>query len=1157
VREMFVHLNVHTEFSLLAGMCRVDELIAQVQTLGMDAVAMTDFGVLYGAIEFYKKAKAAGIKPILGCEVYVARGNLQDRPARGEEPYRLVLLAENVTGYRNLLKIVSQAQLESPAEKPCTDKHALRTYSEGLIALSAGMNGEVGRYLMQNDTQGAERAAAEYADMFGVNNFFLELQDHGVIEEKQVGQQLVLLARKLQLPLVATNQVHYLHQGEAPMQDVLACIREGRTVQEDNRQRLPTSEYYLKSGTEMSAIFAHLPEALENTQWIADRCHVELNLNETHLPTFDLPPGYTEESYLMYLCEQGVKERYAQPTDAVWERLQYEIGVIASMGFAGYFLIVWDFMRFAHENGISTGPGRGSAAGSLVSFVLRITDVDPIRYNLLFQRFLNPERISWPDIDIDFEYERRGEVIEYVTRKYGEARVAQIVTFGTMAARAAIRDVGRVLNLPAHVVDRTAKLIPNFIGVTIDKAMVEAPDFKTLYEQDAQVRKLVDTAKALEGLPRHTSLHAAGVVISKEPLTEYVPLQRGGEGGIVTQYSMEVLEDVGLLKMDFLGLRYLSLIDQTIETIRRTQGLNIRFDRMPMEDACTFELLTRGDTDGCFQLESSGVKRVLQELRPTNFEDIIAVISLYRPGPMENIPTFIKAKHGEIPVVYPHPDLKGILEDTYGIIVYQEQIMQIASTMAGFSLGQADLLRRAVGKKKREILDEQRAIFVQGCLQKGYAEQLAHEVYDLIVRFADYGFNRAHAAAYAVLAYQTCYLKANYPAAYMASLLTTVMMSHHKVAQYVDDSRRMGIEVLPPDVNFSSAHFTVEDGKIRFGLLAIKNVGVAAIQALLQTRKKSNAFADLADFCAKVDSRACNKKAIESLIRAGAFDSLHGNRRAMLMALEETSEKGRLRQREQDDNQMSLFGLMESNSSAQEQAFVLPPATDYPERERLEMEKELVGLYVTGSPLTPFRHGIARWADRRISELQDAADGTMVTVAGLMRNSKTIQTKKGAQMAFLVLEDTTGLVEVVLFPEAYKRFKEQISSEAVLAVKGRLQVREDEVKVMADQIRKLEQDSDEEMHLAAQREQQAGPSLTQTVCYLRIRPEDEGCLSELQQVLTEHHGDVPVLLFYTATRQARALSERYAIAMSPAFTQAVERLLGAGAVALKTKESSR
>ncbi|MGZ4164449.1 MAG: DNA polymerase III subunit alpha, partial [Tumebacillaceae bacterium] len=1029
-------------------------------------VAMTDFGVLYGAIEFYKKAKAAGIKPILGCEVFVARGNLQDRPSRGEEPFHLVLLAENVAGYRNLLKIISQAQLESPAEKPCTDKHALRKYSQGLIALSAGVDGEVGRHLLQNDTHGAERAAAEYADIFGLNNFFLELHDHGVLEEKQLQQQVVQLARKMQLPLVATNYVHYLHKTEAPMQDVLACIREGRTIQEENRRRLPSAEYYLKSGSEMEALFAHLPEAVENTRWIADRCRVELNLNETHLPAFDLPPGFTEETYLTYLCEQGVKERYAQPTEDVWERLRYEIDVIASMGFAGYFLIVWDFMRFAHENGITTGPGRGSAAGSLVSYVLRITDVDPIKYKLLFQRFLNPERISWPDIDIDFEYERRGEVIEYVTRKYGEERVAQIVTFGTMAARAAIRDVGRVLNLPAHVVDRAAKLIPNFLGVTIDKAMTEAPDFKAFYEQDAQVRKLVDTARALEGLPRHTSLHAAGVVISKEPLTEYVPLQRGGEGGIVTQYSMEVLEDVGLLKMDFLGLRYLSLIDQTIATVRRTQGLNIRFDRMPMEDPRTFELLTRGDTDGCFQLESSGVKRVLQELRPTNFEDIIAVISLYRPGPMENIPTFIKAKHGEIPVVYPHEDLKGILEDTYGIIVYQEQIMQIASTMAGFSLGQADLLRRAVGKKKREILDEQRAIFVQGCLDKGYAEQLAHEVYDLIVRFADYGFNRAHAAAYAVLAYQTCYLKANYPAAYMASLLTTVMMSHHKVAQYVDDCRRMGIEVLPPDVNRSGARFTVEDGKIRFGLLAIKNVGVAGIQALLETRKKGTTFTDLADFCEKVDSRACNKKAIESLIRAGAFDALHGNRKAMLMALEETSEKGRLRQKEQDDSQMNLFGLIASESPAEEQAFVLPSATDYPERERLEMEKELMGLYVTGSPLSPYRHGIAKWADRRISELHEAADGTMVTVAGMVRNAKTIQTKKGAQMAFFALEDSTGFVEVVLFPETYKRFKEQVSSDTVLVVKGRLQVREDEVKVIADQLRVLAEDTDEEIRKA-------------------------------------------------------------------------------------------
>ena len=1141
MNQPFVHLHVHTEYSLLEGMCRIDDLIEQAKASGMDAVAMTDTAAMYGAIEFYKKAHAAGIKPILGCEVLVARRPLQEGVTRGEEPYRLVLLAENVTGYRNLLKIVSHAQLEGfHYERPLTDKPTLHQHRDGLIALSAGIEGEVGSRITQGDFPGAELAARQYAKLFGPDRFYLELHDHGLLEQKQLNQHTVQLARKLSLPLVATNNVHYLQPADAEAQDVLVCIREGRTVQEENRPRLPSSGYWLKPGLDMAQLFAHLPDALDNARRIADRCNVELNLNETHLPAFDLPPGFTEESYLKHLCEQGARERYGEPSPEVWERLRYEIGVIAKMGFAGYFLIVWDFMRFAHEQGISTGPGRGSAAGSLVSYVLRITDVDPVRFNLLFQRFLNPERISWPDIDIDFEYERRGEVIEYVTRKYGTNRVAQIVTFGTMAARAAIRDVGRVLGLPAPVIDRTAKLIPGYIGITIERALEEAEELQALYRQDQQVAKLINTALAVEGLPRHTSLHAAGVVISKEPLTEYVPLQRGAEGGIVTQYSMEVLEDVGLLKMDFLGLRYLTLIDQSIATVERTEGIRIRFDDLAMNDPKTFQLLCKGDTDGCFQLESAGIKHLLRDLRPNRFEDIIAVVALYRPGPMENIPTFIKAKHGEAQVRYPHPDLKPILEDTYCVIVYQEQIMQIASTMAGFSLGQSDLLRRAVGKKKREILDEQRAIFVQGCLQKGYAEHLAHEVYDLIVRFANYGFNRAHAAAYAVLAYQTCYLKANHPAAYMAALLTSVMMSSAKVAQYVDDCRRMGIEVLPPDINKSSYRFTVENGKIRFGLLAIKNVGLSGIQALIRTRREKP-FASLADFCERVDARACNKKAIESLIRAGSFDDMHGNRKAMLLSLEETTEQGRLRQKEQEDNQLNLFGLMEEGKPTQErQPFTLPSVPDYPARDRLEMEKELLGLYLTGSPLTPYRRQIARVADRRISELADTPDGTQVAVAGMVRTSKAISTKKGARMAFLEIEDTTGFIEVVLFPEPFKRCGELAQSDTVVAVRGRLQRRDDEVKLIADALLRIEPDGEEE---AAERSH----------VYLRIRPEDEPRLVDLQKLLAEHRGELPVLLFYTETRQARALSDRYSVAVSPAFIAAVEELLGAGAIVQKRK----
>ncbi|PWK13868.1 DNA polymerase III subunit alpha [Tumebacillus permanentifrigoris] len=1150
--QPFVHLHVHTEYSLLEGMCRIDSLIAQAQELGMDTVAMTDSGAMYGAVEFYKKAKAAGLKPILGCQVYVARRSQHERPARGEQPWQLILLAETLQGYRNLLQIVSHAQLQGLHDKPLIDKNFLHQYRDGLIALSAGLDGEVGQRLLTGDLHGASDAAQEYAALFGPANFYLELQDHGELAEKQVNQLTLQLAGQLNLPLVVTNNVHYLHQADAPSQDVLACIREGRSIQDAERARLTAPEYWLKPGPAMEDLFRHVPQALANTRLIADRCHVELELGVNHLPSFDLPSGFTEESYLRHLCMRGVQVRYGVETPQIMERLNYEIDVIVQMGFAGYFLIVWDFMRFAHESGISTGPGRGSAAGSLVSYVLRITNVDPIRYNLLFQRFLNPERVSMPDIDIDFEYERRGEVIEYVTHKYGTDRVAQIVTFGTMAARAAIRDVGRVLDLPAHVIDRTAKLIPGQLGITITKALELEPNLKQLHESDPLVQRLVNTALAIEGLPRHTSLHAAGVVISKEPLTAYVPLQRGAEGGVVTQYSMEVLEDVGLLKMDFLGLRYLSLIDRAIEIVRKTEGLEIDFNQMDLDDPRTYELLMRGDTDGCFQLESSGCKNVLRELRPSSFEDIIAVISLYRPGPMENIPTFIKAKHGETAVRYPHPDLQWILEDTYGVIVYQEQIMQIASVMAGFSLGQADLLRRAVGKKKREVLAEQRTLFVQGCMQKGYAEPLAHDVYDLIVRFADYGFNRAHAAAYGVLSYQTCYLKANHPAAYMSALLTSVMMSHHKVAQYVEDCRRMGIEVLAPDVNSSSFGFTVEGGKIRCGLMAIKNVGLSGIQSLVQTRREGGAFADLSDFCERVDARACNKKALESLIRAGAFDGLHGNRRAMLLALEETAERGRLRQRDKDDNQMNLFGIMEEQAPQAATKFELPRAADYPERERLEMEKELLGLYVTGSPLKPYSRQMARLADKRVSELVETADNAQVTMTGMVHGLKQIHTKKGARMAFFQLEDMTGMVEVVLFPETYKRcgdMLQQLPSDAVLAVKGRLQHKEDELKLLADSLKVLAPDDEGDLAEEAEINSRAD----EFVLYIRIRSEDEARLHELQTVLTRFHGPTQVLLFYTASRQARALSEKYAVQMNPQFVQAVEALLGEGAVVQKRK----
>lgn len=1160
----FVHLHVHSEYSLLDGACRIDALLDRVRELGMTSVALTDHGVMHGTVEFYRKAKERGLHPIIGCEVYVAGTSMREKSGRQDKPYHLILLAENETGYRNLLSIVSAAQLEGFYYKPRTDKEFLNAHREGLIALSSCLGGEVASKMLRGDPDGARRAAEEYKRIFGPDRFFIELQDHGLLEEKQVNQHLIRLARELGLPLVATNDVHYIRREDAAVHDVLLCIQTGKSLQDEDRMRFPCDEYYLKSGEEMAERFRHLPEAVENTRRIAERCRLDLKLNETHLPRFDLPEGYDENAYLALLCEQGLRERYGTPPEAAKERLRYELSVIGQMGFAGYFLVVWDFMKFAHERGISTGPGRGSAAGSLVAYALRITDVDPIRHNLLFERFLNPERVSWPDIDIDFDYERRQEVIDYVTRKYGENRVAQIVTYGTMAARAAIRDVGRVMNVPLAEVDRVAKLVPHSLSMTIDKALEQEAELKKLYDADPTVRKMLDTARAIEGFPRHTSIHAAGVVISKEPLTKYVPLLRGADGGVVTQYAMEDLEAVGLLKMDFLGLRNLTIIDHTIESVRRGRGVEIDFTRMDTDDPATYELLARGDTDGCFQLESGGVKNVLRELKPTGFEDIVAVISLYRPGPMENIPAYIAAKHGKIPVSYPHPDLEPILKDTYGIIVYQEQIMQIASAMAGFSLGQADLLRRAVGKKKREVLQQQREIFVAGCLRNGYDEKIANDVYDLIVRFADYGFNRSHAVAYAVIAYRTAYLKANYPAEFMAALLTSWLHSSGKVGQYVDDCRKMGIEVLGPDVNESSYRFTVANGKIRFALSAVKNVGVTAIQTILKARDKGP-FADLLDFCRRVDSRTCNKRVIESLIRAGAFDWMGRGRRSLLLALDEAMEKGSLLQKEQDAPQISLFGMMGSSTEAD--ALVYPEMEDFSETERLEAEKELLGLYVSGHPLDRYRSAMSQYARHRIAELREAEDGSVTTVAGRVRDMRVIHTRKGQDMAFVQLEDLTDVAEMVVFPALFAEAKAILQNEPVVLVKAKVQLQDEGVKLLAGSIRALPAETNgaetdgktvRETIAAngtAKREvgqpERAAERAGTPALFIKIDPnrEEPARLRSLKACLQRHRGTTPVILYYVKTKVKRQITER--VDAKPELIGEIERLMGTGSVILK------
>lgn len=1072
----YVHLHVHSEYSLLDGAARIEELAAEAARLGMPALALTDHGVMYGAVPFYKACVKHGVKPILGCEVYITAGSMSDKLSRQEQRiYHLILLAKNGSGYRNLMELVSQAHLKGFHYKPRIDFALLVKHAEGLVCLSSCLGGEISQSLLQERYEDAKRIALRYKELFG-SDYYLELQDHGLLEQKKVNQGILQLARETGIRTVVTNDVHYIRQSDQEVQDILVCIGTGKTVEDQDRLKLHTDQLYFKSMEEMAERFAYAPEALENTVRIAESCSLELEFGKSILPEFaPLPPGGTAASYLEELCRAGMSARYGSKPEwgreeyrrQVEERLAYELGVIERMGYSDYFLIVWDFIRFAHEHGIATGPGRGSSAGSLVAYVLRITDVDPIQYKLLFERFLNPERVSMPDIDIDFSDERRDEVIDYVVRKYGKERVAQIITFGTMAAKAAVRDVGRVLNLPYNDVDKTAKLIPNQLGISLEEALALSPELKTLTLQNPKAAKLLDLARKVEGMPRHASTHAAGVVISKEPLTRYVPLQAGTEQTALTQFTMENLEAVGLLKMDFLGLRTLSIIERTQHWIRDSAGRAVDFGTVRDDDPFTYELLGRGDTTGVFQLESPGMRRVLKELKPTEFEDMISVLALYRPGPMEFIPKYIAGKHGQIRVEYPHPSLEPILRDTYGIIVYQEQIMQIASRMAGFSLGEADLLRRAVSKKKREVLDRERKHFVEGSVRQGYTEDEANLVYDMIVRFADYGFPRAHATAYGVLAFQTAYLKAHHPVPFMASMLTAVMGSHRKVAEYVDDCRRLGMEVLPPDVNESGIVFTpvltpagapteagdgnpAGKGRIRFGLAAIKNVGTQAIESIMKEREEGGPFENLLDFCRRVDLRVCNKRVIESLIQGGALDSLPGHRAQLLAMLDETVEAALKWKKEREDLQLHLFGFTEEVNWRIEYPEIRP----YTQTQQLELERELLGLYLSGHPLDAYDELLAPLEPVPLHELQDHPDNSEVMSAGRVVSLKTITTKKGQTMAFAEVEDRIERVEMVLFPETWKRYGSHVEKGSLLLIRAKLQHQDEEeaVKLLAEHV---------------------------------------------------------------------------------------------------------
>ncbi|AIQ17156.1 DNA polymerase III subunit alpha [Paenibacillus sp. FSL H7-0357] len=1064
----YVHLHVHSEYSLLDGAARITDLVRRAGEYGMKSLALTDHGVMYGAIPFYKACKANGIKPIIGCEAYLTAGSRRERGSRKDQPiYHLILLAKDETGYKNLMKLISIGHLEGQHYKPRIDMESLAAHAEGIICLSACLGGEVPQHLLHGRDDEARRAALRYKEIFG-GDFYLELQDHGIPEQKRVNPKLIALAAECDIPLVATNDVHYLAKEDAEVQDVLICIGTGKTVDDEERLKIGTDQLFFKSGEQMAALFPHVPEAILNTGAIAGKCNLELTFGGHILPEYSpLPEGLDAAAYLRELCRSGLEERYADTP--LWaspeqkataeNRLDYELGVIESMGFSDYFLIVWDFIAYCHRQGIATGPGRGSSAGSLTAYSLRITDVDPLKYNLLFERFLNPERITMPDIDIDFSDERRDEVIAYVVDKYGQEHVAQIITFGTMAARAAVRDVGRALNLPYNEVDKAAKLIPGQLGISIARALESSPDLKALYEGNPKTRGLLDMAMKVEGMPRHASTHAAGVVISKGPLTDAVPLQAGNESTALTQYSMEHLESVGLLKMDFLGLRTLSIIERCTNWIKEMNGSTPDFRSIPDDDPLTYEMLGAGETTGVFQLESAGVRRVLKDLKPSGFEDIVSVLALYRPGPMEFIPKFIAGKHGEIEVEYPHADLTPILADTYGIIVYQEQIMQIASRMAGFSLGEADLLRRAVSKKKRETLDKERSHFVEGSLRLGYLETDANAVYDMIVRFADYGFPRAHAAAYGVLAFQTAYLKAHYPVQFMSAMLTAVMGTHRKVAEYVLECRRTGIGVLPPDVNESGVLFTPVPGEgsghIRFGLAAVKNVGTLAVENIIAVRKE-RPFDSLLDFCRRVDLRVCNKRVIESLLQAGAFDRLQGHRAQLLAMLDETVDAALKWRKERDELQIQLFDDLIEMPNWE---IRYPDIPKFTIGQQLELERELLGLYLSGHPLDDSAELLEEPGMQRLMDLGEAEDESQIVTAGMVVSLKEITTKSGKAMAFVEWEDQIERCEVVLFPEVWKRSRSLIEKGALLALRAKVQQEDEGFKLLAEEVAPLGADT--------------------------------------------------------------------------------------------------
>ncbi|QXM06467.1 DNA polymerase III subunit alpha [Crassaminicella indica] len=1156
--EDFVHLHVHTEYSLLDGAVRIKELVKAAKELGMKAIAITDHGSMFGVIDFYKEAKKQGVKPIIGCEVYTAARSMLDKdPVKDKRQGHLVLLAKNNTGYKNLIKIVSLGYTDGFYYKPRIDTKVLEKYSEGIIALSACLAGDIQQKLLQNDYEGAKKEALRMKSIFGEGHFYLELQDHGLKEQKMVNTQLIRLSQETGIPLVATNDIHYLRREDGKIHDILLCIQTGKTIEDEDRLKFPTNEFYLKSKEEMKELFPYAKEALENTVKIANMCNVTFEFHQMHLPKYHVPQGYSAKEYLRKLCNEGLKRRYKEITDELLERLQYELTTIENMGYVEYFLIVWDFIRYAKENNIMVGPGRGSAAGSLVSYTLGITEIDPIKYHLIFERFLNPERVSMPDIDIDFCFERRQEVIDYVVRKYGKEKVAQIITFGTMAARAAIRDVGRAINMSYAEVDAIAKKIPMQLGISIDKALEIDKQFKEIYEKEKNAKYLIDAARAVEGMPRHASTHAAGVVIAKEAIDEYVPLYMHNEG-ITTQFTMTTLEELGLLKMDFLGLRNLTVIRDAIESIEKNHGVKIDFSNSKYDDPRVYELISKGDTLGVFQLESAGMRQFMKELKPDCFEDIVAGISLYRPGPMDSIPKYIEYKNNPEKIEYLHPKLEPILNVTYGCLIYQEQVMQVVRELGGYSYGRSDLVRRAMGKKKMEVMEQERQYFIHGkkdekgnieipgCIRNGVPEEIGNQIYDEMIEFAKYAFNKSHAAAYAVLGYETAYLKAYYPVEFMAALITSIMGNAAKVAQYIEDCKKRNIEILPPSVNESRDKFIVQDGKIRFGLLAVKNVGTGVIDAIVKAREEKGKFLSFTDFCDKVDMKEMNKRAIESLIKAGAFDNLGANR-AQLLAIYEKTMDGIQQDRKRNlEGQVSLFQAFEEIIPENVKRDDLPDIKEFPQKDLLIMEKEVLGLYISGHPLSEYEREIKEISTMNTGDLLELSenqqednrlkDGSYIRIGGLIGHRKNKITKNNNMMAFITLEDLFGSVEVLVFPKIFDKYINLLYEDSVVIIEGKISMREDEEpKIIAEKILPLMKKKDGEDF---KKENQK--------LYLKISKGKDvnAVFKKIKPILTSYKGNVPVYLYLEEGNKKLRADKHLWVSLNDGLIKELNILLG-------------